>query len=469
MRRPPRPSPDPARRDLHERHPGTHGHRQRVRVAAGERGSQPGSELAERQRRRLDQRPSTGRDFGAVESGQPRTVGALQPAVQHGLQHRAQREAVRGRDQVDRRPHEGDPHDPAVEHQIGELGRREALDPAPQPEVRGVRGLRLHPDQVCHGVDGAAAVAAQQQLPGQQRPVQRAPGEHGSGAASRHPGILAHAGPPQGRAAAGRPEKGGDRQRARGRVVPGPGRLDVVALVGRRRLDHAPEQSAGGCTRAGSRACSGARRGAGRPGRPGRPVAPVAPVAEPAAYVGDPRFGGPATVPMPSQPATPAAAAYGPVPGGRPTSHLVVAGAVALVLLVVAVLVGKSVLGGSGSSDSADPSGLTGGLLGAGNPQVAAMKADVLHIATTEETLYTERQLFVAGASGKGALVLGGQSVRLSSPGEAVQVVLSPSGVGYCIRAARTPAGGGAPQVVLYVSTQGGLQPPQVTSCPAAF
>jgi hypothetical protein len=147
----------------------------------------------------------------------------------------------------------------------------------------------------------------------------------------------------------------------------------------------------------------------------------------------------------------------------------VVAGVVAVVLLVVAVLVGKSVLGGSGSSDGADPSGVTGGLLGPGNPQVAAMKADVLHIATTEETLYTDRQTFVAGASGKGGLVLGGQSIRLSSAGEAVQVVLSPSGVGYCIRASRTPAGGGAPQVVLYVSTQGGLQPPPVTSCPAAF
>ncbi len=205
------------------------------------------------------------------------------------------------------------------------------------------------------------------------------------------------------------------------------------------------------------------------------PAAPVAPVVEPAAYAGDPRFGGPSTAPMPTDArpptpsATPSATAYGPVPGGRPTSHLVVAGVVALVLLVVAVLVGKSVLGGSGSSDSADQSGVTGGLLGPGNPQVAAMKADVLHIATTEETLFTDRQVFVAGASGKGGLVLGGQSIRLSSSGETVQVVLSPSGVGYCIRAARTPAGGGGPQVVLYVSTQGGLQPPQITSCPAAF
>ena len=146
-----------------------------------------------------------------------------------------------------------------------------------------------------------------------------------------------------------------------------------------------------------------------------------------------------------------------------------VAGVVAVVLLIVAVLVGRAVLGGSGSSDGADPSGVTGGLLGGGNPQVAAMKADVLHIANTEETLYTDRQTFVAGASGKGGLVLGGQSIRLSSAGEAVQVVLSPSGVGYCIRASRTPAGGGARQVVLYVSTQGGLQPPQLTSCPAAF
>jgi hypothetical protein len=77
--------------------------------------------------------------------------------------------------------------------------------------------------------------------------------------------------------------------------------------------------------------------------------------------------------------------------------------------------------------------------------------------------------VFVAGAGAKGSLVLGGQKLRLSAPGETVSVVLSPSGVGYCIRAARTPAGGGAPQVVVYVSTHGGMQPPLVKTCPAAF
>jgi hypothetical protein len=192
-------------------------------------------------------------------------------------------------------------------------------------------------------------------------------------------------------------------------------------------------------------------------------------------YVGDPRFGGPAaapavnlSAPVPTPTAPPAGSTARLRPGtSRPTSHVVAAGIAAIVLLIGAVLVGKTVLGGSG--DSGDGTGVPGGLLTNDNPRVAAMKADVQSIAVEEENFFTGTQTFAAAKAAKGAVVVGGHSVRLSSADETVQVVLSPSGTGYCIRASRAPAGGGNPQVVVYVSTQGGLQPPAVTSCPAAF
>lgn len=200
------------------------------------------------------------------------------------------------------------------------------------------------------------------------------------------------------------------------------------------------------------------------------PLAVPDPVPVAAAYEGDPRFGGPsapASGPAPTQPVA-AAAAHGPVRSGRPTSHLVIAAAAVVVLLLGAVFVAKTALGGSDPSDTGDPAGVTG-LLTPGNPQLAAMKADVLNVANAEESYFSDKQVFVAGTGAKGSMVLAGHQLRLSSAGETVSVVLSPSGVGYCIRAARAPVGGGALQVVVYVSTHGGLQPPLVKTCPAAF
>jgi hypothetical protein len=213
------------------------------------------------------------------------------------------------------------------------------------------------------------------------------------------------------------------------------------------------------------------------------PVLPTQPaVAEPPAYAGDPRFGGAPAAPAgppapawaaatmaPTPPPASATAALRPVEATRrPVSHLVLAGVLVLLLLGGAVVFAKSMLGGSGGSPD-DGSAGPGGLSAPGNPQVAAMKSDVLSIATAEETLYTDTQAFATGSSAGGSLQIGGHPVRLSAAGETVSVVVSPSRTGYCIRAARTPAGGGTPQVVVYVSTQGGLQPSLVTACPATF
>jgi hypothetical protein len=192
-------------------------------------------------------------------------------------------------------------------------------------------------------------------------------------------------------------------------------------------------------------------------------------------YVGDPRFGGPAAVPAvnlhgvaPTPSAPPGSSAGRLQPSTRrPTSHLVVAGVAAAAVLLGSVLAGKALLGGSGGTDGS--SGPSGGLLDQGNPRVVAMRADVLGIADAEENVFAGTQSYAAVRTTKGPVVVAGHSIRLSSPQETVQVAVSPSGTGFCVRAARTPAGGGTEQVLVYISTQGGFQPPTITTCPAAF
>ena len=233
------------------------------------------------------------------------------------------------------------------------------------------------------------------------------------------------------------------------------------------------------------------------------PVVPPAPVVQPAPvvevaaavppapspvvatvateYVGDPRFGGPApavdlsaTAPTPSS--SPSSAGSSQPSAGRlrpstrrPTSHLVVAGVAALAVLLGAVFAGRALLGGNGAISPDDGGGLSGGLLEQGNPRVVAMRGDVLSIANAEENVFAGSQTYAAVKTSKGTIVLGGRTMHLATADETVQVGVSPSGTGFCVRASRTPAGGGTPQVLVYISTQGGFQPPTVTTCPATF
>jgi hypothetical protein len=190
-------------------------------------------------------------------------------------------------------------------------------------------------------------------------------------------------------------------------------------------------------------------------------------------YVGDPRFGGPgaaAAVDLNASPVAPPArrgtASTGRLPLGRSKNQLVVAGVAAVAVLVGAFFAGSALLGGSGATD--DSSGGTGGLLDQGNPRVVAMHADVLSIANAEENVFAATQAYTAVTTTTGPVTIAGHAIRLSG-GATAQVGVSPSGTGYCVREARTPAGGGAQQVVVYISTQGGFQPSTVTTCPAVF
>jgi Protein of unknown function (DUF2510) len=205
---------------------------------------------------------------------------------------------------------------------------------------------------------------------------------------------------------------------------------------------------------------------------------PAAPAAAPVVatvqteYGGDPRFGGtgPATVNLSTAvpaPAAPPPSSAGRLRPDRPKSQIVVAAVAALAVVVGGVFAAMSLFGGNGASDAAGGPG--GGLLGEGNPRVVAMRADVQSIAAAEDSVFTGSQTYTKVTTTKGPLQLDGRSMRLSSPEETVQVAVSPSGTGYCIRAARTPAGGGTEQVLVYISTQGGFQPPSVGTCPPIF
>jgi hypothetical protein len=204
---------------------------------------------------------------------------------------------------------------------------------------------------------------------------------------------------------------------------------------------------------------------------PAQPAASVVVSVAPE-YAGDPRFGGSGAAPavdlaqsVPT-PSAPSPATAGRLRPDRPRSQTVVAVVAAVAVLVGAVLAGKALLGGNGATDS---SGGTGGLLDQGNPRVVAMRADVQSIAAAEENVFTGAQTYTAVKTTSGPLHIDGRTLRLSSPQETVQVAVSPSGTGFCVRAARTPVGGGDAQVLVYISTAGGYQPPTVTTCPAAF
>ena len=215
------------------------------------------------------------------------------------------------------------------------------------------------------------------------------------------------------------------------------------------------------------------------PAAPSRAPEPAAPAVSPVVatvateYSGDPRFGGtgaaPAVnlggaVPSPSAPPTSSAGRLRP---DRPRSQMVVAAVAAVAVLVGTVLAGRALLGGNGATD--DTSGITGGLLDQGNPRVVAMRADIQSIAAAEENVFAGTQSYTAVKTTKGPVLVDGRTLRLSSPQESVQVAVSPSGTGFCVRAARAPVGGGDEQVLVYISTQGGYQLPTVTTCPAAF
>ena len=78
---------------------------------------------------------------------------------------------VRG-DEVDRASHHGEAGDPPVFVRSGQIAEFEAIDSGPQTDIRRSGSLGLHPDQVLDRCLAGDRRPLQQQLPGEERPVE---------------------------------------------------------------------------------------------------------------------------------------------------------------------------------------------------------------------------------------------------------------------------------------------------------
>jgi hypothetical protein len=142
-------------------------------------------ELRARQRPLLDQL-APGReqrlDVDPVELPAER-ARLVEPALADGLQRRPQAPRVPRRHEVQRAAHQCHAHRLAGFDQRAQRLRIEALDPRPQPDVRRLRHLRLHPDDALDRLAGARRPAPQQPLALEQRAIQGTRPEHLHGAA----------------------------------------------------------------------------------------------------------------------------------------------------------------------------------------------------------------------------------------------------------------------------------------------
>jgi Protein of unknown function (DUF2510) len=193
----------------------------------------------------------------------------------------------------------------------------------------------------------------------------------------------------------------------------------------------------------------------------------------------------PAPVPLPAPPAPPApvAAPAEPPPFGTPgspfgrsaapthqrsgspsTPTALVVGIGLAVLVVVAGLV--LLIMKLTSGDGGTPSAGTGGPRGPAAQ--ASAKLDAQSLATAEETIYSERQAYLPVAATTAVISLGQTVVHLS-PQNSASVAVNPSGTGYCILVVSKSPTSGASSTVVYVSTDGGLEPSVVTTCPASY
>jgi hypothetical protein len=205
-----------------------------------------------------------------------------------------------------------------------------------------------------------------------------------------------------------------------------------------------------------------------------RLTAPPAPPAPPASHLAAPtappepvsQFGGP-VVPSRS-PAPRSHRGAGPSHQSSSSRSISTGAAIGLgvALLVVAaalvLLVSKLMSGDDPGTPAAD----TGGPRGPAS--VASAKSDAHNLAAAEETVYADRQVYLAIPRSSGVVELGQTVVHLSAQNTA-SVALNPSGTGYCIVVVSKSPTTSASSTAVYVSTLGGLQASLLTTCPASY
>jgi hypothetical protein len=157
-------------------------------VAGPVRREQP-AKLAERPGRGVHECPARRGQGAGVQAGELLAEDRGQRPVQRRLDQRAERQAVAGGDEMDRRAHQGDPDHLPAHQQLGKVTGLEPGQPAPKPVVRRERRLRLQAGQVLdhrhHGCGPARAGGQrgrpEQHLPREQGPVQGPQVQHVGG------------------------------------------------------------------------------------------------------------------------------------------------------------------------------------------------------------------------------------------------------------------------------------------------
>jgi hypothetical protein len=92
-----------------------------------------------------------------------------------------ERPVVGARDDVDRSAEQRSLYGPLLLERARQVGEAEAVEPRPEPDVGGGGVLRLQAADPFQGSDERRARAAQEELPGEQRPVQLARRERPQG------------------------------------------------------------------------------------------------------------------------------------------------------------------------------------------------------------------------------------------------------------------------------------------------
>ena len=140
---------------------------------------QCGAELAPGERPLREQLPSMVENRPEVDSGERRRELAMtcELGVEHRLHQRPERQAIAGRDEVDRRPHHGRAHDGAIRQELRERLRPEPVEARPEGDVRVAGHLRLKPDQMLDRLERCQLRALEQQLPSERRAAEGARAE----------------------------------------------------------------------------------------------------------------------------------------------------------------------------------------------------------------------------------------------------------------------------------------------------
>jgi prepilin-type N-terminal cleavage/methylation domain-containing protein len=97
----------------------------------------------------------------------------------------------------------------------------------------------------------------------------------------------------------------------------------------------------------------------------------------------------------------------------------------------------------------------------------ASLKEDLHTLATKEETYYSDFSAYNVLTNATGTANFGTETVTLSK-GNTVSVTLNTAGTAYCILASNPQGSSTPPAGIVYISSQGGIQPLGTTSCPAA-